>query len=163
MRILTDSGETEDIWVVFIASSFTKTLLVCSQKSSFPSPNLSLYLLSFHLPSPPSTASRPSLLQRMRGIRSILPLSVHSLLSSDLLPPLPLPASFEPWPYISVWPICSFVWSEYQSINHAPSDTYSTKSRGSIWSWRSRGAGVSRGTRFTVSATGTRASLNKEK
>lgn len=38
-------------------------------------------------------------------------------------------------------------------------DTYSTKSRGSVWSWGSRGSGITRDTRLTISATGARSSL----
>lgn len=40
-------------------------------------------------------------------------------------------------------------------------DTHSTESRGSIRSWRSRGARVSRGAGLTISSTGTRASLER--
>lgn len=39
-------------------------------------------------------------------------------------------------------------------------NTYSTKAGGSVWPWGSRGSGVSRDARLTISATGTRTSLH---
>jgi len=45
-----------------------------------------------------------------------------------------------------------------ESTGHLSSKV-STKARGSVRSWRSRGAGVSGGARLAISATGARASL----
>lgn len=127
------------MWTVFISLAFTKSPLVPHPPKKllpFPSPSLSYYLLPFHLPS--VHLLLPFLLQRMRGIRSILPLCIYSLLSFCLLPmpaishifcaPEFFPCSIfsllippsqseailnsHSWPCISVQPVSSYVCSE---------------------------------------------------
>lgn len=152
---------------------FTKTLLTPLLKKLLAFPSLGL---SQHITPPPPISPLSFLLQRMRGIWPFS-LSIHAVVS---LPP-PISCGFthllsfldyfllfftpffppnstqslallycQPWICVELLFVGAKTW-----------DTYSTKSRGSIRSWRPGGSRVSRGARFTISATRTKAPLKK--
>lgn len=167
MWILMQTEERHRAWEHFSSLILlTKTLLVPSPLATplpFPSPSLSYYLHPLIPPVPSTQLHPPSPLQRMRGIPSIL--SPHQVAVASLPPPdtrdLPhllyptLPRQSEAALIcIRVQPVSSNVCNECWSW-----DTYSTEARGSIRSRRSRGARVSRDARLTISAAGTRVSL----
>lgn len=76
------------MWTVFISLAFTKSLLVppCKKAPSLPLPKSIILPPALPPPLPSVYPLPPFLLQRMRGIRSILSLCIHSLLSLCLLP-----------------------------------------------------------------------------